>query len=112
MNRFSLSENAPPVNGRIFCIKIPIMGKRTINLTARKRGEIIMAKLSEILDDRSKQILEGLDLPPMTAIQLARLRVASSRKVARYHENVASISTLKLRRDFRRSLENDCDVVS
>lgn len=69
-----------------------------------------MPKISEILNDRSKAALDGLDLPPMTREQLSRLRVASRRKVNRYHENVASISTLKLRQDFRRSLERDFDV--
>lgn len=69
-----------------------------------------MPKLSEILDDRSKQVLLGLDLRPMTPHELARLRVASSRKVMRKRAEVVAFSTEKLRRDFQRSLERDYDL--
>lgn len=71
-----------------------------------------MPKLGEILNDRSKATLKGLDLPPMTSQQLARLRVASRRRVNNYHTNVATISTLKLRDAFRRSLERDAELVN
>jgi hypothetical protein len=69
-----------------------------------------MAKLCDILDDRSKAALTGLDLPPMTRGQLANLRVASQRKARKYHTNVVEFSTMKLRQNFRRSLERDCDI--
>lgn len=71
-----------------------------------------MPKIGEILSERSKDALRGLDLPPMTSEQLARLRVASRRRVNKYHENVVSISTLKLRANFRRSLERDAELIN
>jgi hypothetical protein len=71
-----------------------------------------VAKIADLLSQQSRAALEGLDLPPISRNELARMRVASSRKASQYHENAATTVTLQLRRDFRRSLERDFDIVN